>query len=251
MSVLFADIRGFTTLSERLGPTEIFVALNAFLATMEPLVARENGFINQYLGDAIMALFPGSADAALRCAEAMLETQTVFNEEREARGERAIEFGLGINTGRLMIGALGGGERLDSNVIGDTANLASRVEGLTKTYGVCAIFTDGTRERLEQPEALMFREIDRVVVKGRTNVSTIYELIPRRSSTRYAEPGMLAEAISLYRAGAFEAAKAQFEHCAASAEDDPIPPLYVVRCERFLTSAPRDWDGVWMLDAKR
>ena len=251
MSVLFADIRGFTTLSEHLGPSEIFVALNEFLATMEPLIAHEEGFINQYLGDAIMALFPGSADAALRCAEAMLQSQTAFNEARQARGERPIFFGLGINSGPLMVGALGGGERLDSNVIGDTANLASRVEGLTKIYGVPAIFTEATRTRLEEPEALRFREIDRVMVKGRGKATTIYELIPQRSDTGDANANDLAEAMGLYRAGDFETAKARFQDCAARVDNDPLPRLYIQRCDRFLQAPPSFWDGVWRLDEKR
>ncbi|MEQ8332626.1 adenylate/guanylate cyclase domain-containing protein [Nisaea sp.] len=250
MNVLFADIRGFTTLSERLGPTETFVALNEFLATMEPLIANENGFINQYLGDAIMALFPGSADAALRCAEAMLDTQVAFNREREDRGERPILFGLGINSGPLMIGALGGGERLDSNVIGDTANLASRVEGLTRLYGVSAIFTDRTHALLEAPDSLEFREIDRVVVKGRAEASTIFELLHPSQTGHRTAPELLAGAIQSYRQGDFDAALQLFKKCRSGAPVDPITGVYITRCESLIANPPAHWDGAWVLSEK-
>lgn len=250
MSVLFADIRGFTTLSEQLGPTEIFIALNEFLATMEPLITRNNGFINQYLGDAIMALFPESADAALRCAEAMLNAQIAFNRERKSIGKRPIHFGLGINSGPLMIGALGGGERLDSNVIGDTVNLASRAEGLTKIYGVPAIFTEDTHALLRAPETLTFREIDRVIVKGRKNQSTIYELMCPGSSEVRADGDLFATALRQYRGGDFKAAMIDFEACCSAAPDDPVPRLYIDRCKMFHRNPPQNWDGVWELDAK-
>ncbi|WP_420404343.1 adenylate/guanylate cyclase domain-containing protein [Nisaea sp.] len=250
MSVLFADIRGFTMLSERLGPTEIFVALNEFLATMEPLIADANGFINQYLGDAIMALFPGSADDALRCAEAMMDTQIAFNRERENRGERPIFFGLGINSGPLMIGALGGGRRLDSNVIGDTANLASRVEGLTRLYGASAIFTDRTHALLEAPDALEFREIDRVVVKGRTEACTIFELLRPGQAEFRTDPELLAGAVRSYRRGDFDAALRLFRECRSDAPDDPVTSVYIARCKSLIEHPPEHWDGAWVLSQK-
>ncbi|MDA0241269.1 MAG: adenylate/guanylate cyclase domain-containing protein, partial [Proteobacteria bacterium] len=250
MSVLFADIRGFTTLSEQLGPTESFIALNEFLATMEPLIADNNGFINQYLGDAVMALFPESADGALRCAEAMLETQRVFNRARETAGKQPIFFGLGINSGPLMIGALGGGERLDSNVIGDTVNLASRTEGLTKIYGVPAIFTEDTHTLLRSPETLKFREIDRVIVKGRATATTIYELLHRDLIVQRANTDQFAAGLDLYRRGEFAAAMDQFRGCLSHAPDDPVARLYVERCRGLQENSPANWNGVWSLDEK-
>lgn len=251
MSVLFADIRGFTSLSEQLGPTEIFIALNEFLATMEPLIAGNNGFINQYLGDAIMALFPDSADGALRCAGAMLETQLAFNREREAAGKRPILFGLGINSGPLTIGALGGGERLDSNVIGDTVNLASRAEGLTKIYGVPAIFTEATHTLLQSPESLRFREIDRVIVKGRANANTIYELLHSDLIAKRAGADRFTEALCEYRDGYFSTAADILRDCLLDTPDDPVARLYVTRCENFIAAPPENWDGVWRLEEKR
>jgi hypothetical protein len=121
-SVLFADIRDFTALSEALGPAGTFAALNEFLVAVEPKVEQAGGFINQYLGDAVMALIPGRADAALSCAIQMIGQSRELNARRSGSGELAIRFGMGISSGPLMLGAIGGGKRLDSNVVGDMPN---------------------------------------------------------------------------------------------------------------------------------
>lgn len=255
MSVLFADIRGFTTLSEQLGPADTFASLNEFLATIEPEIGREQGFINQYLGDAIMALFPGPPDAALRCASAMLAEARTFNDRRAARGDVAIRFGLGISSGPLMLGAIGGGDRLDSNVVGDTANLASRIEGLTKIYGVTALFTEFTFNRLSDPSLFELRELDRVVVKGRSAPVTIFELLdcepePAKSQ-KLATRGRFAEGLLQYRAGAFDAAQALFEDCVARAPDDKTAALFAGRCANRSGKSPVEpWQGVSVIDEK-
>jgi class 3 adenylate cyclase len=255
MSVLFADIRGFTTLSEQLGPAGTFSALNEFLVSIEPEITREQGFINQYLGDAIMALFPGPSDAALRCAAAMLAEARTLNDRRAERGEVAIHFGLGISSGPLMLGAIGGGERLDSNVVGDTANLASRTEGLTKFYGATTLLTDLTYDRLEDPSLFELRELDRVLVKGRAAPVTIFELLdgepePDRSQ-KLATRTRFAEGLSQYRTGAFDSARALFEDCVAGAPGDQTAALFVVRCAEHSEKPPVEpWQGVSVLDEK-
>jgi len=255
MSVLFVDIRGFTALSERLGPADIFASLNAFLEVIEPLVTREGGFINQYLGDAVMALFPENADAALGCAAAISDAARPFNRARLAAGDLPINFGLGISSGPLMLGALGGGKRLDSNVIGDTANLASRTEGLTRQYRVEALCTEHTLSRLERPDAADLREIDRVVVKGRAAPVCIYELLACDTEAiadqKRATRDSFAGALALYRDGKFAEAQRTFEDCAAKAPDDNVAALYIARCQGLIDVPPEgNWEGVWVLDAK-
>jgi len=249
MSVLFADIRGFTTLSEQLGPAGTFSLLNEFLASVEPEIGRERGFINQYLGDAIMALFPGPPDAALRCASAMQAEARTFNDGRAERGDVEIRFGIGISSGPLMLGAIGGGDRLDSNVVGDTANLASRIEGLTKIYGVTALFTEFTINHLSDPSLFELRELDRVLVKGRSGPVTIFELLdcePEPTKTqKLATRDRFAEGLLQYRAGAFDAARALFEDCVARAPDDKAAALFVARCaDRSGKSPVEPWQGV-------
>ncbi|MEP4379647.1 MAG: adenylate/guanylate cyclase domain-containing protein [Alphaproteobacteria bacterium] len=255
MSVLFVDIRGFTALSERLGPADIFASLNAFLEVVEPLVTGAGGFINQYLGDAVMALFPEDADAALACATAITDAAGPFNADRVAAGEMPINFGLGINSGPLMLGALGGGKRLDSNVIGDTANLASRTEGLTRQYGVEALCTEHTLVRLQQPDAVDLRELDRVVVKGRAAPVSIYELLAcdtdASAAQKRATREAFAAALTLYRDGDFAAARDGFAACTEQAPDDNVAALYIARCQGLIDTPPDgDWQGVWVLDSK-
>ncbi len=255
MSVLFVDIRGFTALSESLGPADIFASLNAFLEVVEPLVTAEGGFINQYLGDAVMALFPENADAALACAVAITDAARPFNAGRIAAGEMPINFGLGISSGPLMLGALGGGKRLDSNVIGDTANLASRTEGLTRQYGGEALCTEHTVSRLGHPDAANLREIDRVVVKGRAAPVSIFELLAcdtkEIADQKRAGSDAFAAALELYRYGRFADARSAFEDCVARAPGDNVSALYVTRCQALIDTPPDgDWQGVWILDSK-
>ena len=255
MNVLFADIRDFTALSEALGPAGTFASLNEFLVAVEPVIEQEQGFINQYMGDAVMALFPGRADAALRCAAEMLVQSRALNARRCGSGELGIRFGLGISSGPLMLGAIGGGRRLDSNVVGDTANLASRVEGLTKLYGVSILITEFTRARTEDQDAFSFRELDRVVVKGRAAAVSIYELLdcdtePIQAQKR-ATQERFAEALATYRGGDFKAACSIFEACVEGAPDDNAAKLYVARCADLLRNPPEEpWQGVWVLDEK-
>jgi class 3 adenylate cyclase len=255
MSVLFADIRGFTTLSEKLGPAGTFSSLNEFLVSIEPEIGREQGFINHYLGDAIMALFPGPSDAALRCASAMLDAARTFNDGRVGRGDIAIRFGLGISSGPLMLGAIGGGGRLDSNVVGDTANLASRIEGLTKVYGVTALFTEFTFNRLSDPSKFSLRELDRVVVKGRSAPVTIFELLdcepePAKSQ-KLATQSRFAEGLSQYRAGAFDGARVIFEDCVSRVPDDRAAALFASRCANRSKQLPvEQWQGISEIDEK-
>ena len=254
-SVLFADIRDFTALSEALGPAGTFSSLNEFLVTIEPVIEAEAGFINQYLGDAIMALFPGQADAALRCAINMIRQSRELNARRSGSGELTIRFGMGISSGPLMLGAIGGGKRLDSNVVGDTANLASRIEGLTKLYGVSTLFTEITRARLENQDDFCFRELDRVVVKGRNGAVSIYELYDCDTgpiqAQKHATAAAFAEALQLYRQGDFKTARQGFMDCAAKAPEDNVARLYIDRCDGLMATPPDEsWQGVWILDQK-
>ena len=255
MGVLVLDIRGFTAMTKQLGPADAFIWLNEFLEIMEPLIAKENGFINQYQGDAIMALFPGAADAAIRCAMTMISESDSYNARQEKERNPPVRFGLGINSGQLMLGAIGGANRLDSNVVGDTANLASRTEGLTKHYGARVIFTEFTRDRLQAPDDFTFRELDRVTVKGRDGAVTIFELLNdgggatvdgREKARQHFETGL-----SQYRAGDFPTARESFTACLEQTPEDAPAALFVRRCDEFLAHPPAaPWDGVSSIDEK-
>ena len=142
MTILFSDIRDFTSLSESMTPRENFRFINSYLKEMEPALFQSHGFIDKYIGDAIMAIFPTSADDALRAALAMLKRLRGFNATRRRSGAPAIRIGIGLNTGLAMAGAVGGLHRMETTVISDAVNLASRIESLTKTYGVPLLISE-------------------------------------------------------------------------------------------------------------
>ncbi len=175
MTVLFSDIRSFTTLSEKLTPDENFAFINTYLEHMGPVIRTHNGFIDKYIGDAIMALF-NSADDALRASLAMHDALDEFNAERRATGLDPVAIGIGLNSGSLMLGTIGEKHRMDGTVISDAVNLASRIEDLTKTYRVGLLISQYTYEQLADPKAYDIRPIDVVVVKGKTHPVTILEV---------------------------------------------------------------------------
>jgi class 3 adenylate cyclase len=176
MTILFSDIRGFTTLSEKMTPQDNFEFLNSYLGEMEPIIGQHYGFIDKYIGDAIMALFPTNADDAVHGSIAMLKALERFNLILQEVGFQFIRIGIGLNTGRLMLGTIGSPRRMDGTVISDAVNLASRVEGLTKTYGTALLITEQTYQKLEDPSRYKIRMIDSVTVKGKTKAVTIYEV---------------------------------------------------------------------------
>ncbi len=175
MTILFSDIRNFTTLSEAMTPDENFTFINAYLEHMGPVIRDHNGFIDKYIGDAIMALFE-SPDDAVKAGLAMLDTLDAFNAVRRAAGRSPIAIGIGINTGTLMMGTIGEKHRMDGTVISDAVNLASRVESLTKAYGVAMLVSQYTVLGLADPKAYDIRPIDVVVVKGKSRPVMISEV---------------------------------------------------------------------------
>ena len=183
MTILFADIRNFTALSERMSPDENFAFINAYLAEMGPVIAQHGGFIDKYIGDAIMALFE-KADDGVRAGLAMLAILERFNATRLAAGAEPIVIGIGLNTGSLMMGTIGEQHRMDGTVISDAVNLAARLESLTKDYRVALLVSQFTVDRLDDPEAYALRPVDTVVVRGRTQPVAIFEVQARPSSVR-------------------------------------------------------------------
>lgn len=183
MTILFADIRNFTALSERMSPDENFAFINAYLAEMGPVIAQHGGFIDKYIGDAIMALFE-KADDGVRAGLAMLAILERFNATRLAAGAEPIVIGIGLNTGSLMMGTIGEQHRMDGTVISDAVNLAARLESLTKDYRVALLVSQFTVDRLDDPGAYALRPVDTVVVRGRTQPVAIFEVQARQPSIR-------------------------------------------------------------------
>ena len=249
MSVMFADIRGFTTTAERLGPEATFRFINRFLAHMEPAIHKEGGFINAYMGDGIMALFVAGADAAVRAALAMLRALDDLNAALRDEGEPAVRVGIGINSGTLMLGTIGGSDRLSCTVVGDPANLAARVEGMTKLYKTPLLITEATYHRLDNRDGFLLREVDRVRAVGKNEPVGIYEVLRSDVAHRLAYRDTFTEALMAYRAGKLGRAREAFARCADVDPDDPVVALYLDRCDEHEGTAD-DWDGVTRLFSK-
>ena len=232
MSVLFSDIRDFTSLSETMNPEENFQFINAYLSRMEPAITQNFGFIDKYIGDAIMALFDGSADDAVKAGIAMLEELNEYNISRNRPDCPPLQIGIGINTGSLMLGTVGGQSRMDSTVISDAVNLASRVENLTKEYGVSMLITQNTF--IELNDIYDLRLIDRVTVKGKSRIVTIYEVFaadpPELKKKKLETKTIFEQALVFYNSDRFVEASRLFSACLQINPSDRVAQIYMQRC---------------------
>jgi class 3 adenylate cyclase len=235
MSILFSDIRSFTTLSETMTPEDNFKFINAYLSRMEPAITDHNGFIDKYIGDAIMALFSGQADDAVKAGIAMLHQLRIYNQHRQNSGYPPIRIGIGINTGGLMLGTIGGVSRMDSTVISDAVNLASRIEGLTKYYQVPLLISHHTFSRLSDPTNYAIRLIDKVKVKGKSELVTVYEVfdadLPEIKAAKLATLQTFTEAWYFYNLKAFAEAKKRFAEVMRVNPQDQVANIYLNRCQ--------------------
>ncbi len=255
MTVLFSDIRGFTTLVERMSPTENIDFLNAYISHMEPPILAHGGFVDSYVGDAIMALFDRSPSDAVDAAGSMLRGLDAFNRERAGVAERPIAIGIGLNTGTLTLGTIGGAERLKCGVIGDTVNVASRIEGLTKRYRVPLLVSGETRDRLVPRIRTHTRFLDRVRVVGHAEPIDMYEVFDADPAPVRSAKADAAErwrgAVDLYYARRFSEAATAFSGLREALFDDHPAAVLEERARRFAVDAPPEgWSGVEVLSEK-
>jgi len=256
MTVLFADIRRFTTLVEQMSPTENIGFINAYIGYMEPAVLAHGGFIDSYVGDAIMALFDGSATPAVEAAVAMFRALEAFNTERVALGAVAVDIGIGVSTGQLTLGTIGGAERLKCGVIGDAVNVAARIESLTKRYRVRLLISGQAYAGLGPALRRATRLIDRVRVAGHGEPIELFEVFE-------ADPALVREqkrnslgrwetAVEHYFAGRFREALSLLTELRASStlEEDGVLTMYLARARRHLASPPGRWDGIETISEK-
>lgn len=176
LAVMFADIRSFSTISEKLSPEDTFRFINQYLARMGPTIRDHGGFVDKYLGDGIMALFPGSPADAARCAVAMHRRLEEYNSQRSVQGEVPIKIGIGIHYGGIMLGTIGENERMDGTVISDAVNVASRFEGIAKEFGVGVVAGEGILKALGSRSGYRSRYLGKVGVKGKRDPVPVFEL---------------------------------------------------------------------------
>jgi predicted ATPase/class 3 adenylate cyclase/GAF domain-containing protein len=256
MTVLFADIRRFTTLVEQMSPTENIGFINAYIGYMEPAVLAHGGFIDSYVGDAIMALFDGSATPAVEAAVAMFRALEAFNTERVALGAVAVDIGIGVSTGQLTLGTIGGAERLKCGVIGDAVNVAARIESLTKRYRVRLLISGQAYAGLGPALRRATRLIDRVRVAGHGEPIELFEVFeadpPLVREQKRNSLGRWEMAVEHYSAGRFREALSLLTELRASStlEEDGVLTMYLARARRHLASPPGRWDGIETISEK-
>ncbi len=252
VSILFSDIRGFTTLSESMDPEALVNLLNSYLAPMTNIILRNGGTLDKYIGDAIMALFNAPLDlkdhANLCCKSAlmMVEELKLVNEDFRKKGLPEIDIGIGINTGTVIVGNMGTDIRFDYTAIGDSVNLASRLEGMNKLYGTHIIISEFTYEKIDK-NAFMLRKLDIIKVKGKTKPVSIYELSNNLNNELV---NKFHEALKLYLERDFLRANKIFQILFQEFNDRPSH-VFMSRCQAFLTNPPKtDWDGVFIAETK-
>lgn len=257
VTIFFSDIEGFTRLSEQLSPERLVALLNDYFTEMARVVRSTGGQVDKYIGDAVMAFWGapvrmerhahGACRAALDMRAVLLERQPDWE---RTYGHR-LRFRAGINTGEVLVGDMGSDLKSNYTVIGDAVNLASRLEGANKAYGTTILVGDSTAQLAQ--DAYVFREVDRVRVKGKTVASRVHELVGRRgelSAEQQAQLTLWQEALTAYHERRFPESLALFQRSAAEF-NDPVAAVYVGRCRGFLENPPPEgWDGVHDLEEK-
>jgi len=231
LTVLFADIRAFTTLSEALTPLENFNFLNSYLSRISPVVRSNRGFIDKYLGDGVMALFPRSPMDAVRAGLELMDTVRVFNGHRARAGYRPISIGVGINTGSLMLGTIGESNRMEGTVISDAVNLASRLEGLTRTFGASVIVSENLLAACPEAQQLPHRCLGRVRVKGKQRGVIVYEIIDSPDMARSQTRRVFEAALAAFQKGRYAEAAQGFGSVAETDPADSAARFYLRRIQ--------------------
>ncbi len=261
-TILFSDIRGFTTLTEQLGPQGTVNLLNEYFEIMVECITREGGILDKFIGDAIMAGFGvpqplgDNEDRAMRAALAMIRELDQWNQQRERDGKLPVNIGIGLNSDNIVSGNIGSKKRMDFTMIGDGVNLAARLESACKQYHARLLISELTRARLKGTYRM--REVDRVVVKGKTEPIAVYEVLDYHDEASFPN---LMESLSIfrdglvkYRAMKWEPAIESFRKCLELHPADALAQTYIDRCELLRSSPPtlagKAWDGVWVMQDK-
>ena len=257
MSVLFSDVRGFTTISEGLNPKELATLMNAFLTPLTQVIHEHRGTIDKYMGDAIMAFWgapihdPDHAQRAVEAALGMINKMHDLHDEFLARGWPELRIGVGINTGLMNVGNMGSKFRMAYTVLGDAVNLGSRLEGITKQYSVDIIVSETTKEAIP---GYAFRQLDQVRVKGKEKPITIYEPMGKNTEidqNEIDELELYEQALKNYRAQKWNEAEALFKKLQKMFTERPLYEMYINRLNYFQNMPPgEDWDGVFTFSTK-
>ncbi|QQG39169.1 MAG: adenylate/guanylate cyclase domain-containing protein [Candidatus Woesearchaeota archaeon] len=254
ITILFSDIRGFTTFSEQMKPEDLVEVLNEYLTEMTNVIMNNKGLVDKYIGDAIMAFWGAPLKekdhAALACTSAleMIKALENLNKKFKSEGKHQLDIGIGLNTGEAIVGNMGSEKRFDYTAIGDSVNLGSRLEGITKFYGVKIIISESVYEEVK--DKFFMRELDYVSVKGKKKPIKIYGLmnyIKNESEEQEELKKCFEEGLKFYRKKEFDVAISWFKKC----KNDKSSLVFIDRCHEYKKNPPPDeWDGVYVLKEK-
>ncbi|MBW1865265.1 MAG: PAS domain-containing protein, partial [Deltaproteobacteria bacterium] len=258
-TILFSDIRCFTALSEELGPQKTVALLNEYFTLMVDCIQRESGMLDKFIGDAIMAAFgmpipaDDDEDRAVRAAISMMHELAFLNAKRNNDGKQPIDIGIGLNTDVVVSGNIGSPKRMDYTLIGDGVNLASRLESACKKYAAHILISQNTFRKLRGTYRI--REIDLVIVKGKTEPVSIYEVLDYHSEETFP---FLMDAVNYFREGLTQYRKRNWERSVKAFNealklnpDDKLPRMYIERNDYLKANPPPDdWDYVWVMQSK-
>ncbi len=258
-TVLFSDIRGFTTLTEELGAQGTVQLLNEYFTIMVDCIQAEGGMLDKFIGDAIMAIFgtpfahDDDPDRGVRCACEMMAELNVFNADRIAKDKSPVDMGIGVNTGLVVSGNIGSPKRMDYTVIGDGVNLSARLESACKQYSAHILVSEFTIAKLRG--TFRTRDIDKVVVKGKTEPVGVYEILDYHTEETF--PNMMETlnqfrgGLDFYRAAKWDQAVKAFKDALALNPADKLCQTYIERCAQMKKNPPKgEWDGVWVMTSK-
>jgi len=257
-TVLFSDVRSFTTITESLGAQGTVALLNEYFDIMVDAITEQGGMVDKFIGDAIMAGFgipiahEDDEDRSVRAGINMIKRLWDWNLEREKKGQMAIDMGLGINTDMLVSGNIGSSKRMDYTMIGDGVNLAARLESACKSYSAKILISDFTYQKLKG--TYQIRYIDDVVVKGKTEPVGVREVLDFHSLESF--PNLMDnvnhfnEGRRNFKSGNWDTAIKSFQECLKCNSNDQLSETYIERCKVMKKKNPKDWDGVWVMTSK-
>lgn len=258
-TVLFSDVRGFTTITEELGAQGTVSLLNEYFTIMVDCIQREGGMLDKFIGDAIMAAFgmpfphDDDEDRAVRAAISMITDLNTWNQTRLAEGKKPVDMGIGLNTDMVVSGNIGSPKRMDYTMIGDGVNLAARLESACKQYSARILISENTFKKLRGTYRI--REIDFVVVKGKTKPVGVYEVLDYYSDEAF--PNVMEvvsyfkSGIKYYRDGKWDKAIEAFKEVLSLNPNDKLSNTYIERCNHMKENPPDgEWDGVWVMTSK-
>lgn len=257
-TLLFSDVRSFTSITETLGAQGTVKLLNEYFEIMVNCIAEQGGMLDKFIGDAIMAAFglpiahEDDEDRGVKAGINMIVRLWEWNEQREKDGKPPVEMGLGLNTDKILAGNIGSKKRMDYTMIGDGVNLAARLESACKQYNARILISDNTFNKLKGTYRV--RYIDDVVVKGKTEPVGVYEVLDYHNETTF--PNLMDvvnhfnEGRKSYRTGNFQKAIRSFTECLKGNKVDKLSQTYIERCNFLIKDNPKDWNGVWVMKSK-